>query len=229
MRLLKKLTIAGAVAGTALMSAAGPAKADGPGPGLTGSFERAYLHFIIDHHFAALRMTELAAGTQLQPPPAPVVPDDTTSPSPSFPPTEAKAASPELRSLARRNNRTQREEILMAQTFLQQWYGDNYQGQITSENQQRINILENTAPGASFDVEFSRVFSRHHFVAAGASLQCLVADDVTHVALERYCNSIIHTQVSDIDEMRHLLAQQYNILDYQPLEGLEGKDSGPQQ
>lgn len=224
MHMIKSVMAAGLLAA----AVAGPAKADGPGPGLTGPFERAYLRFIIDHHYAALRMTELAAGTLLQPPPAPVTPDDLTSPSPHFPPTDAKAASPELRSLARRNNRTQREEILMAQTFLQRWYNENYQPRLTSENQQRIDILENTAPGNSFDVEFSRVLSRHHFVALGPSLQCMVADDVTHIALERYCNNIIHGQVSDIDEMRHLLAQQYGIVDYQPLEGLEGKDSGPQ-
>ena len=227
MRMLCGTVATGLVLGAAL--AASPARADGPGPGLTGSFEQVYLHFIIDHHYAALRMTELAAGTQLQPPPAPVTPDDKTSPSPDFPPTEAKASSPELRSLARRNNRTQREEILMAQTLLQQWYGENYQPHISAENQQRIQILENTQAGPSFDVEFIRVFSRHHFLAAAASLQCLVADYVGHVALERYCNIITHTQVSDIDEMRHLLAQQYGIVDYQPLEGLQGKDSGLQQ
>lgn len=224
MRMMKSVIAAGVLAAAVV----GPAKAEGPGPGLTGPFERAYLHFIIDHHYAALRMTELAAGTQLQPPTAPVTPDDMASPSPHFPPTDARAASPELRSLARRNNRMQREEILMAQTFLQQWYNDKYMPSLTNENQQRISILENTAPGTSFDVEFSRVLSRHHFVALGPSLQCLVANDIAHVALERYCNGIVHSQVSDIDEMRRLLAQQYGIVDYQPLEGLEGKDSGPQ-
>ena len=39
--------------------------ADAPGRGLTAPFEREYLRFVIDHHFAALRITELAAGTDL--------------------------------------------------------------------------------------------------------------------------------------------------------------------
>src|SRR6476661_3632020 len=45
---------------------ASPASADGPGRGHTANFEKAYLQFIIDHHYSALRMTELAAGTDLQ-------------------------------------------------------------------------------------------------------------------------------------------------------------------
>jgi uncharacterized protein (DUF305 family) len=37
-----------------------PAKADQAGRGLVKQIEIPYLQFIIDHHFAALRMTELA-------------------------------------------------------------------------------------------------------------------------------------------------------------------------
>lgn len=40
-----------------------PAQADEPGRGLTAQFEINYLKFIIDHHYSALRITELAAGT----------------------------------------------------------------------------------------------------------------------------------------------------------------------
>jgi hypothetical protein len=39
--------------------------ADGPGAGLTAQYETAFMKMAIDHHFAALRMTELAAGTGL--------------------------------------------------------------------------------------------------------------------------------------------------------------------
>ena len=40
-----------------------PLAADGPGRGFTAQFEIDFLKFTIDHHFGALRMTELAAGT----------------------------------------------------------------------------------------------------------------------------------------------------------------------
>lgn len=46
-----------------LAVAPAPVKADEPGRGLTRQFEINYLKFIADHHFSALRMTELAAGT----------------------------------------------------------------------------------------------------------------------------------------------------------------------
>ncbi|SMP52069.1 hypothetical protein [Noviherbaspirillum suwonense] len=36
-----------------------PASADGPGRGQTADFEKAYLEFIIDHHYSALRMTDV--------------------------------------------------------------------------------------------------------------------------------------------------------------------------
>lgn len=48
-----------------LVPAIGVAHADGPGRGATAQFEKNYLVFIINHHYSALRMTELAAGTDL--------------------------------------------------------------------------------------------------------------------------------------------------------------------
>lgn len=55
-----------AVAGLALAAIASTAFANGPGRGATATFEKNYLVFIIDHHYSALRMTELAAGTDTQ-------------------------------------------------------------------------------------------------------------------------------------------------------------------
>ena len=53
----------GAALLTASVLLAAPAQAALPGTGRTAAFEKKYLTFIIDHHFSALRMTELAAGT----------------------------------------------------------------------------------------------------------------------------------------------------------------------
>lgn len=209
----------------AMLLGAPAAHAEQPGRGLTGPFEKQYLEFIIDHHYAALRMTELAAGTQVSPPSAAVSPSDRNSPSPNFAATLPKASSPDLLSLARRTNRTQREEILTAQTYLRDWYGEDYQPHITGENAARIAILQNTPPGDMFNIKFSAVFSRHHFLALVPSVRCQTADDVLHIALERYCRNIVNSQLSDIDEMRHLLADQYGIVDYQPLRGLVGESS----
>jgi uncharacterized protein (DUF305 family) len=155
------------------------ASADEPGRGLTADFEQHYLKVIIDHHYSALRMTELAAGTDLQWEAA-ISPAEGTSPTPNTNTTQGKAQSDEIKSMARRNNRMQREEILTAQGFLYDWYGVSYKPHITATNQAQIALLEKTRSGASFDHLFMEVFSRHHFMALGPSSQCQVASELTH-------------------------------------------------
>lgn len=131
----------------------------------------------------------------------------------------------ELKSLARRANRAQREEILAAQQLLRENYGIEYQPSISPENQQRIDILEQTPAGPQFDVNFMEVFSRHHYTATTRSSECLVGVDVMHIDLQRYCQGIVNGQIMQINEMRKLLCEVYEVCDYQPLEGLRGRRS----
>jgi len=182
------------------------------------SFEQEYLKFIIDHHFAALRITELAAGTQTVPPTAEISSADGTPPTPGFAPTPAKAELPEIFSLARRNNRDQREQILTAQRFLRDWYGIDYQPSLTPEGQQMIQRLEEAAPGEAFDEAFLQVFSRGHYLAVAPSLNCMGAYDLEHKDLQRFCRMVVEAQLLDIDEMRTLLAREYNHPEFTPLQ-----------
>jgi uncharacterized protein (DUF305 family) len=201
-----------------------PLAADGQGRGLTAQFEIDFLKFTIDHHFGALHMTELAAGTDMKRN-AEISPTEGTSPSPEFPSTPPKALLDELKSLARRNNRMQREEILTAQMLLREWYGITYEPRLTDEAAEAIDRLEKAEAGKAFDVEFMEIFSRHHFMIVQASTECLVASELRHHALRRLCRGFLGNQVNDIDEMRHLLCEPYGICDYQPLEGVEGRHS----
>jgi uncharacterized protein (DUF305 family) len=201
-----------------------PLAANGPGRGLTAQFEIDFLKFTIDHHFGALRLTELAAGTDTTRN-AEVSPMEGTSPSPEFPPAAAKALLDEVKSLARRNNRMQREEILTAQTFLRKWYGITYEPRLTADALEAITHLEEVEAGKAFDIAFMEIFSRHHFMIVQAATECLVASELRHHELRRLCRGFIENQISDIDEMRHLLCEQYGICDYQPLEGMEGRHS----
>lgn len=196
-----------------------------PGAEVNAKFEVRYLKFISDHHFSALRMTELAAGTdELRD--ARVAPEEGTSPTAGAQPTQAKAASDELRSLARRNNRMQREEILTALSFLRDWYGIEYQPRISQTSQAQIDLLESAPAGMQFDHLFMEVLSRHHFIAVQPSVRCQVAFDPTHGALQRYCSGIVHAQINDITDMREMLCAEHSICDYQPLVGLKGRHSG---
>lgn len=205
--------------------AVAPANSAEPGRGLTAEIETEYLKFIIDHHFSALRMTELAAGTDFKRD-ALISPEEGTSPSPSAPETKAKASLDELKSLARRNNRGQREEIMTAQGFLRDWYGINYEPRIRKTNQQQIDFLERAKAGRDFDHFFLEVFSRHHFQAMPRTLECLAGRDIKHHELRRYCTGILQSQLSDIDEMRDLLCEKFVVCDYLPLSGLKGRHSG---
>jgi uncharacterized protein (DUF305 family) len=194
-----------------------------PGTGLTKQFEINFLEFAIDHHFSALRMTELAAGTDTIRN-GTISPSEGTSPSPGFPATAAKADLANLKSLARRENRTQREEILTAQNLLKSWYGITYQPSIRPENRQ-----QNAKAGNDFEKNFMEVLARHHFTIIQQASACLVSADLHHLHsdLDRYCRGIVESQLADIDELRHTLCSEFNICDYQPLTDPKGSFTDP--
>jgi len=203
----------------------GLALGEQPGRGITRPFEIDYLKFIVDHHFAALRITELAAGTDPNRDAA-ISAHEGTSPTPGFGASADKAQLDEIKSIARRNNRMQREEILTAQGFLHDWSGISYEPRLRSSSRNLIEILERAARGQEFDHLFLEVFSRHHYIAAQRSLDCYVGADPAHFDLKRYCRNIVEAQLADIDEMRHLLCRELQICDYQPFRSPDGRHSG---
>ncbi|WP_136415824.1 DUF305 domain-containing protein [Herbaspirillum sp. ST 5-3] len=202
-----------------------PASADSPGRGITAQFEKDYLTFIINHHFSALRMTELAAGTDLQREAAIDNPQEGTSPTPDTSATPAKATSDEIKSMARQANRMQREEIATAQRFLREWYGINSTPQLLPEGQQQIQLLEQTAAGEQFNHVFLEVFSSHHYRALAPSQDCRVKADLKHDSLIHYCEGIVENQTRGINEMRKQLCDKFNICDFQPTTGVRGQSS----
>lgn len=186
-----------------------------PGRGATGRFEVRLMQFIIDHHFTALRATELAAGTdpsrngQLQP-------NEGTSPTPGYQASRPKATLDEIKSIARAENRMQREQIMELQRYLRDWYGIAYEPRIRYDGRQLITTLEQAQPGASFDRAFLEQFSRHHYSLLEPVSACITGVDRRHDALTRLCTQMWHAQTSGIDEMRELLETRFGITDFQP-------------
>lgn len=214
----KAITAIGASSLLAMIAA--PASADAPGRGQTAEFEKAYLQFIIDHHYSALRMTELAAGTDRQRD-APIDnSQEGTAPTPNTNPTPAKASDDQIKSMARAGNRMQREEILKAQKLLRDWYGINYTPQLMGQGRQQIQQLEQAPAGAEFDRTFLQTFSNHHYRALFPSLACQVKRDIDHDGLERYCSGIVHAQTNQINDMREMLCRKFSICDFVPTENL---------
>jgi len=200
-----------------------PGHAERRGVGLTGPFEVNYLRMAIDHHFSALRMTELAAGTDEQRDEA-ISHDEGTSPTPGFEPTEPRARSEEIKSMAREANRMQREEILRARMWLKQWYGIEYSPRLTTEGKAGIAILE-ARRGEQFDHKFLEVFSRHHYTIVQRSVDCIVGSDLTHDELKRFCRTIVESQMNAIEDMRHMLCRMFDYCDYQPFTAPQGRHS----
>jgi uncharacterized protein (DUF305 family) len=196
------------------------ALADAPGAGLTARFEVEFMQMTIDHHFSALRMTELAAGTDVQRS-TEIAAIEGTSPTPGFAATPAKATLDELKSLARRNNRMQREEIMTMQRFLREWYGIDYQPRLREDGRTAIAILERARSGADFNHLFYEAFSRHHYMLMEPVNACMTGSDLTHRDLVRECRGMWHSQIADIEMMRNELKKQFGIVDYQPFRGLQ--------
>lgn len=207
-------TAVAAALGVCLVLAMPSAAAESGGAHIA-RFEQHYLKFVIDHHFGALRMTELAAGTSLHRSAA-IVPAEGTAPTPNFRATVAKAALDEIRSIARRDNRVQREEILAAQRMLMKWYRVSHTPRLSAGAQDMIALLERTPAGAEFDKAFLRHMSHHHYEVLPASVQCVVGASLAHGELQRYCKGIVDAQAMEIDEMRRLLCERYADCHYQP-------------
>lgn len=199
----------------------------GPGRGLTRDFEIQFIESTIDHHFSALRMTELAAGTAPQRSSA-ISPSEGVAQTPGYGATEAKATLDDLKSLARRANRTQREEILTLQSFLRDWYGISYQPKLTPDGEAGIDVLERTAAGKQFDKKFYLTFSRHHYTLLDPLNQCITGSDLLHPDLMSLCNQMWHSQTADITTMRRDLARHYAIVDYQPFVAPSGQHTAPE-
>ncbi|MFC7516676.1 DUF305 domain-containing protein [Herbaspirillum sp. GCM10030257] len=216
LRLFKGLTVTALTLSAIVMT---PAQADGPGRGATAQFERDYLTFIIDHHYSALRMTELAAGTDVQRDPPVNNPQEGTSPTPGTSATPPKAGMEDVKSMARMGNRMQREEIAKAQKFLREWYGVNHTPTVRPEGQQQIQLLEQAPGGAQFERTFLQVFSNHHYGALHPSLDCQVKADNDHHQLKGYCEGIVHHQIMEVNDMREMLCKQFSICDFQPTTG----------
>jgi hypothetical protein len=58
----------------------------------------------------------------------------------------------------------------------------------------------------------------------------MTGSDLMHEALRRECRGMWHSQIADIDMMRHELKKHFGIADYQPFrnfEPLKGSQGGP--
>lgn len=163
-----------------------------------------YLEFTIDHHYSALRMTELAAGT------ATVGPTSNFAGSPDvYAPTPAKATDPIALQVATMANAAQRREIVEGQGFLLTYYGISFIPSLQLPLQPLVAYLDAAASGDPFNIAFLEDFSGHHATLIPASQKC--ATTASHADVQAYCASIVDSQMMQIGQMRTELANVYGI------------------
>lgn len=193
--------------------------------GASADQEVAYLQFIIDHHFAALRLTEIAAGTaEIRQ--GELDPDEGVSPTPGTDALEGRAEREQIRSLARKVNNRAREEILTAQNLLREWYGVEHSPQLSSEDEAVIQELEQEEGVAEFDRSFLETLSRHHYQGTVPTLNCIVGRDLEHDPLYRFCKGILETYLLEIEDMRELLVTEFAVVDFLPFAAPESDSGG---
>ena len=164
-----------------------------------------YLEFAINHHFSALRITELAAGT------AAVGSTSNFAGAPDiFPATPAKATDPVALQVATMANAGQRREIVEGQDFLRTYYGiSNYTPTLQPSLAPVVSYLDAAAAGDTFNVAFLEAFSGHHATLTPPSQQCETL--APHADVRAYCTGIADTQTMEISQMRIELANVYGI------------------
>ena len=123
---------------------------DAAGCGLTARFEVDFLRLITDHHYSALRMTELAAGTDPTRDPVVHGPAEGTSPTPGYAATPAKAVVDDIQSMARMENRMQREEMQTALRYLREWYQLDHQPSVDTRGRRQVGMLDDFQRGGFF-------------------------------------------------------------------------------
>jgi uncharacterized protein (DUF305 family) len=157
-----------------------PAFASAPAPDKsTAKFEIDFMQDMIDHHMMAVMMAEMCV---------------------------EKAVHEELRLMCEEIIATQSQEMMMMQSWLQDWYGITYMPEMKQNGAiHHLMIME----GAEFEIEFMQMMIKHHLGAIKEGEKCL--DRAYHPELLSLCQNIIVTQTQEIAQMQTWLCEWYGI------------------
>jgi uncharacterized protein (DUF305 family) len=146
-------------------------------------FEIRFLTEMIDHHFGAVKMSELCAG---------------------------RTVHPELQAMCDSIKANQTEEIATMRNWLQQWYGTDHAPELDRRTQRQIDYLS-TLTGAEFEKAFMAIMIRHHSMAAHMAVECL--NEAYHPEMLNMCAMMLGMQGDEIAQLRIWLQQWYGIND----------------
>ena len=135
------------------------------------AFEVKFIEEMIDHHTAAIRMTDLCID---------------------------RAVHSELRDLCETMSEAQAAEIDEMQGWLADWYGISYEPQLNRKMQRQIAKLAQL-DGEEFELEFLQMMIKHHEMAIDNAMNC--EDRAYHPELISMCENIIAAQSAEIATM----------------------------
>ena len=143
-------------------------------------YEVYYMEFAIDHHLAGIVEAQLCV---------------------------ERAIHEELRQLCRESIASQQRQIELYRTWLRQWYGINYTGEIDQSAKQDIRRLSQLY-GAEFEDEFLTEFSKHHLRIIKESEKAVRT--VYHEELRREAQMTITMQSQGVIKMQTWDCQWYS-------------------
>ncbi len=123
---------------------------------------------------------------------------------------QERAIHEELFLLCHEIAETQAAEIEVMQEWLADWYGIEYEPQMTRRMERQMEDLAELE-GAEFEIAFMEMMIEHHEVAIKEGRQCVKR--AYHEELIDLCHDIVETQSMEIDLMESWLCDWYDICD----------------
>ncbi len=171
---------------------AAPASANAPAADKRAArFEVAFMTEMIDHHQMGVHMAQ---------------------------PCIEKAVHSDLRRLCRSIARVQAAEIKQMQKWLRDWYRIDHEPSMDHAGHHRdMQTLERLS-GAKFEIAWLEMMIEHHLPAVEEGLECL--EEAEHAQLKKLCQSIVTSQVREINQMQVWLCKWYKKCEFRdPVEG----------
>lgn len=144
-------------------------------------FEVKFMENMIDHHSMAVMMAALC---------------------------EDRAITPELLALCDQIMATQSAEIAEMQAWLLDWYGIEYEPEMTRKMERQMDALAEL-DGEEFEIAFMEVMIQHHAKAIKEGRQCV--RKAYHEELIELCENIIAAQQEEIALMESWLCDWYGL------------------
>lgn len=169
---------------TAMFAFTSAAFAAGPAPERDQRrFEIDFLKSMIDHHFGAIKMSELCRG---------------------------RTVHAELQAMCDNVTAMQSAEIEKMRGRLRSWYGQDEEPSLTGSARRDVERLSRKT-GAEFEKDYMITLIEHHTMALKMGTECL--NEAYHPELLNMCAEMVAMQGDEIVQLRLWLMQWYGIND----------------